>query len=212
MIVLAGVTGTDTATLALNTDLALAAVAAARQAGIGRILIASSQAVYGPAQPLVSEATPCQPVSPYGRAKLQMEQALAGAEGVTLLRLGNVAGADSLLLTASRQAPVLDRFADGQSPRRSYIGPVTLARVLNRLLDPALDLPPVLNVASPGLVAMNDLLLAARQPFTWTEAPPSALPRLELDVSRLAALVPLDPARAGVLVDEARQGGWSPRG
>lgn len=211
MIVLAGVTAGDPAALALNTDLAQAAVAAARQAGIGRVLVASSQAVYGTALPRVSEATPCQPVSPYGRAKLDMEQALAGIAGVTLLRVGNVAGADSLLLAASKRVPVLDRFADGQGPLRSYIGPVTLARVLIRLLDPELDLPPVLNVASPGLVAMSDLLVAARQPFSWTEAPPSALPRLELDVARLAALVPLEPVRADLLIEEARQGGWAPR-
>lgn len=212
MIVLAGVTGNDPDALALNTELAVKAVAAARQAGIARILIASSQAVYGTARPLVNETTPCHPVSPYGRAKLHMEQALAGVEGVTMLRLGNVAGADSLFRMVSRQAPTLDRFSDGQSPLRSYIGPVTLARVLNRLLDPSLDLPPVMNVASPGLVAMSALLDAARQPFSWTDAPSSALPRLELDVSRLAALMPLETARPDALVNEARQGGWGPLG
>ncbi|WP_306151804.1 NAD(P)-dependent oxidoreductase [Roseovarius sp. MMSF_3281] len=207
-IVLAGVTGVDERALARNTDLALAGVKAARNAGIARVLVASSQAVYGNERATVEETTPCNPTTPYGKAKLAMERALAGVPGVTCLRLGNVAGADSLFGAAARGPVTLDRFADGSSPQRSYIGPETLAHVVQRLLDPALPLPPVLNVANPGLVAMDEILAAAGLEHVTRPAPATALPKLQLDVTRLCELVPLPGAEARGLVAEARRGGW----
>ena len=87
-----------------------------------------------------------------------------------------------------------------QSPRRALIGPVTLARILQRLAEPALDLPALLNIAHPGLVAMADLLQAAGLPFAWRPAPATALPELALDVRRLCALYPLPPACAQTLL------------
>ena len=208
MVVLAGVMGGDETALARNREIALAAVAAARAADIPRILVASSQAVYGTEKTRVSEADSCHPIAPYGRAKWQMERALAGQPGVTCLRLGNVVGADNLFRTAGQRAITLDKFPDGQNPRRSYIGPVSLAQVLVGLLDPALDLPAVLNVASPGLVSMGALMQAAGVPFEQQLAPLTALPELELDVSQLLGLVPLAPATPEALIAEARQGGW----
>jgi len=200
MIVLAGVMGADEATLAQNTTLALAAVKAARMAGIARVLVASTQAVYGTDVAQVLEDDPCLPAAPYGRAKLAMEHALAPYPEVTCLRLGNVAGTDALFRAAARQPVTLDRFADGSSPRRSYIGPVTLAAVLLGLCDPALDLPPVLNVASPGVLDMHDVMTAAQVDLTTRAAPAGAL----------ACLVPLAPVTARGLIDEARRGGWLP--
>lgn len=211
MIILAGVMGQDETELAKNTDIALAAVEAAQEAGIPRILVASTQAVYGVDQVFVSETTPCQPTSPYGHAKLQMEQALEGMPNVTNLRLGNVAGADSLFRTARQGGSMtLDQFPDGSSPQRSYIGPVTLAHVLSRLLDPNLCLPPVLNVANPGVIAMDAILHAAAVPFEWRPAPATALPKLEIDVTGLNTLVPIAPVSASDLVAEACKCGWSP--
>jgi UDP-glucose 4-epimerase len=210
MIVLAGVVGDNKVALAQNTTLALAAVRAARAAGIGRVLVASSQAVYGPFAPKVSEGARCNPTTAYGIAKLQMKCALAPYPEVTCLRLGNVAGADALLGTAAHQAVTLDRFADGTTPHRSYIGPVTLADVLLALCDPALTLPPVLNVASPGVMEMDEVLAAASVGVTYCDAPKAALALLELDVSRLMALVPLAPLDAYDLIAQARKGGWQP--
>ncbi|MGO4909626.1 NAD-dependent epimerase/dehydratase family protein [Pseudorhodobacter sp. W20_MBD10_FR17] len=208
MIVLAGVTGDNKVALAQNTTLALTAVRAARAAGIPRVLIASTQAVYGTLAPRVSEGAACAPTTAYGIAKLEMEHALAPYPEVTCLRLGNVAGADTLLRTAAHQAVTLDRFADGTTPRRSYIGPVTLADVLLALSDPALVLPPVLNVASPGVIEMGEVLAAAEVALTYRNAPCTALALLELDVARLMAFVPLAPLDANDLITQARKGGW----
>lgn len=208
MIVLAGVMGSDRGALARNTDIALVAARAARRAGVPRVLVASTQAVYGTEAVYVSEDSPCAPSAPYGLAKLAMEQALANYPEVTCLRLGNVAGTDMLFQVAARQPVTLDRFVDGKSPQRSYIGPVTLADVLLRLSDPDLPLPPVLNVANPGVLEMSQVMSAAGVAIAWRAAHASALACLEVDVSRLAALVPLSSAEPRALVEEARRGGW----
>ena len=212
MIVLAGVMGQDADALARNTDIALAAVRAARAAGIKRILVASTQAVYGTGVAYVSEDDPCAPTAPYGQAKLAMEQALAPFEDVTCLRLGNVVGTDTLFQIAARGPVTLDQFSDGTSPRRSYIGPVTLAQVLLALCDPALSLPRVLNIAHPGVLAMDRVLAAAGVEFTPQVASAGALAVLEMDVSRLNGFVPLTPVDAHRLTREARAGGWCPHG
>lgn len=167
-----------------------ATVAAARAAGIARVLLASSSAVYGfsRTQPW-DEEDATEPPSPYGQAKLAMERACAGP-GVTMLRIGNVAGADALL-TNPRRPLLLDRFPDGAGPVRNYIGPRTLAQVLRALAE-APALPPVLNIATPRPVDMADLARAADLPMERQPAPPSALPRLTLATARLETLFRFD--------------------
>lgn len=211
IVVLAGVTSGDAAALALNTRLAEAGLALARAHGIGRVLLASSQAVYGAHPGPAQENSLCAPLSAYGAAKLAMEQSLAGAPEVTALRIGNYAGSGALF-HAARKGPVsLDQFPDGRSPVRSYIGPVSLARVLAALLAPPGTrppvLPPVLNVALPGGVEMAALLQAAALPFTFRPAPSTALPEAVMDVTTLQGLLPLPAATAGSLATEARAGG-----
>ena len=219
IVVLAGVTSGDAAALALNTRLAEAGLALARAHGIGRVLLASSQAVYGAHPGPARENSLCAPLSAYGAAKLAMEQALAGAPEVTALRIGNYAGSGALF-HAARKGPVsLDQFPDGRSPLRSYIGPVSLARVLAALLahpgalaqvlPPVLlpVLPPALNVALPGGVDMAALLQAAALPFTLRPAPATALAEAVMDVTALQALVPLPAAAAAPLMAEALAGG-----
>ncbi len=203
VLCLSGVTaGPD---LARNTDLALAALGAARATGAGRVLLASSAAVYGAAPGPHAEDGPCHPASDYGHAKLAMERvALDAADGlaVTCLRIGNVAGADALLGgLIDGQTPQIDRFADGRGPRRAYIGPATLARALAHLVGRR-DLPDRLNLAQPGLVAMADLLRAAGRDWHWRDAPPCAVPVVALDLGRLDALCPLPVADPATLVAE----------
>ena len=74
-----------------------------------------------------------------------VRQRLQGsATGVTALRIGNVAGADQLLLNAARAtdaAPLrLDRLEGGAALSRSYIGPGALgaerASGIRYLVDP----------------------------------------------------------------------------
>lgn len=119
---------------------------------------------------------------------------------LTILRIGNVAGADALLGQPTDAVITLDRFPDGQGPRRSYIGPGDLAAVMGALLSAGAegrDLPEILNLALPGAVAMEDLLHDAGRNFAWKQAPEGALPDVTLDVSRLAQHVPLPQASAG---------------
>ena len=187
MIVLAGAVRGD---LALNAQLAEACCAAAVQAGIGRVLLASSSAVYGVNGGLdCREDTPTHPVNGYGRAKLEAE-AVAGlwrARGlaITALRIGNVAGADALLAGMQPgRTTKIDAFADGTGPVRSYIGPVTLADVLAKLLGQ--DLPPILNIGAPHPVAMADLAQAAGAAWQYQPAPATAYQRITLDCGQLA--------------------------
>ncbi len=187
MIVLAGAVRGD---LGLNAQLAEACFSAATQAGIAQVLLASSSAVYGVNGGLACrEDTPTHPVNAYGRAKLQAEAVADGwrARGlkITALRIGNVAGADALL--GGMQAGLatkIDRFADGQGPIRSYIGPITLADLLANLLGQ--DLPPELNLATPNPVAMADLAQAAGADWAYQPAPETAHQRITLDCGLLA--------------------------
>ncbi|MBM1222186.1 NAD-dependent epimerase/dehydratase family protein [Ponticoccus sp. SC2-23] len=190
--------------------LARAALDLALREGIGPVLLCSSQAVYGPTAGPHSEVGPTAAHTAYGEAKLAMENA-AGVDACCL-RIGNVAGCDMLLMNAAKGRVTLDRFPDGQSPRRCYIGPVSLARIMIGLLDGGRSLPAALNLAAPGTVSMSDLLEAASLDFDWRPAPAGALPDLRLDLSRLAGLVPLDPdwGQAETLIAEARLAGWAP--
>ena len=197
VIALAGVTPAPGRDLSGNREIAEATLDAAWQAGVRRVLLASSSAVYGPGDgyPLGEDA-PCAPANAYGRAKCEMEAACApwrarGLE-VCCLRIGNVAGADALLHNVARSGPeeavVIDRFDDGGGPVRSYIGPDTLAAVLATLCRAPGPLPRVLNVAAPAPVAMTALAEAAGAPYTMRPAPPGAHQRITLDCARLAAL------------------------
>ncbi len=208
VIVLAGVTSGTPDDLAQNTALALAACDFADKAGGLRVFLTSSQAVYGPRSGRLSEETPCDPNTVYGQAKLEMERAVAGRSNVTCLRLGNVVGCDAISAAMARGAVVLDRFVDGQSPRRAMIGPQTLGEMMCALLAVPAPLPPVLNVAAVGLVAMADLVAAAGQSWQWQEAPPHALPALDLDLSRLQSVVHVPAADPLDLVAQARLAGW----
>lgn len=213
IVLLAGVTDRDP----WNHNAALARSACDLAAARGlRVLIASSQAVYGAAAGLgrgdltedQARATP----GSYGAAKLAMEAAVADHPhaDACCLRIANVIGCDMLLKTAATGSVALDRFADGTSPQRQYVGPVTLARVLWRLMAHDGALPPVMNIAQPGVIAMHELVDAAAVPFAWQAAPARALPRMTLDLTRQAGLVPLPPATPAGLIAEARAGGWRP--
>jgi len=197
VIALAGVTPGPGRDLTRNTTIAEATLAAVHEAGVPRVLLASSAAVYGarPGTPFAEDAA-CAPANAYGAAKRAMEIACASwrARGLDLctLRIGNVAGADALLLNVGKAGPgdavVIDRFDDGGGPVRSYIGPATLAAVLATLCRHTGPLPAVLNVAAPEPVAMTALADAAGARSEMRPAPPGAHQRITLDCRRLAAL------------------------
>ncbi|MEH6655186.1 NAD-dependent epimerase/dehydratase family protein [Loktanella salsilacus] len=201
VVVLAGLTHGSTAALAVNTQLAKAGVHLGRERGVP-VLVASTQAVYGPQRGQMCENMPLLPQSDYGRAKLAMETAVAGPN-VTCLRIGNVAGCDALANSMARGSVILDRFADGHGPRRAMLGPWDLFQIIQTLLAMPVR-PPVLNVARPGLVAMADMLRAAQCPFVWRDAPSGALQELAMNVDLLQTICPTPPANA---VDMVAQGG-----
>ncbi len=189
----------DQVEFADNSRLALAVLQAARQAGVGHVFLLSSAAVYGPADHAQSEETVLAPPGAYGRAKAEMEtsaliwQQASSFEmpGVSILRLGNIVGVDALIGQAKGGPVMLDRFADGQTPLRSYIGPTTLTRVLVQLMGQAAAgqvLPPCLNIAASAPVYMHDLCQAAGLDWLPRPAPKTAIARLVLDTARLQQL------------------------
>ncbi len=203
--------------MAENCQSAQALCAAVQAIGARHVFLMSSVAVYRPSAALIAEDQPPDPVSDYGRAKLAAEQVMQEALSpgkLTILRLGNLAGADALL-SAARAGPVVLDPISGQpgGPQRSYIGPNALAGFLEHLVARALrgdPLPPILNVAQPPALAMADLLKAAGADWRFGVPRDGAIPRVALALDRLAALVPLQPATAASVVADldALKGLW----
>ncbi|EBA14584.1 hypothetical protein RSK20926_01277 [Roseobacter sp. SK209-2-6] len=196
--------------LADHSRLALAAIealarAAEREARApAPLFLASSAAVYGRQSGGLCETAEVTPANAYGAAKLAMEQA-ALARGralgvpVTALRIGNIAGLD-VILGGWTPGFTLDQFADGHTPRRSYIGVQSLAEALAALLQ-CPRVPPILNLAQPGPVDMGALLRAGHREFTCRPAPEGAIPEVSLDLELLRRTLgqhlmpaPADPA------------------
>lgn len=208
VLALWGVTRGTSEALAANAELARAAHDVAQAVGARRLLVASSAAVYGPGEGL-REATPTRPVTPYGIAKLDAERtldALARSETtprICRVRLANVVGADSLFASlAEGRALVLDRFADGQGPLRSYLAPGDLAAAIEVLATcDARELPAVVNVAGDRPLVMEALARAWGAEPTWRPAPPDAVARVTLDTRRLGAL--MGPLRASSSAQDA---------
>ena len=201
VIALWGVTHGSEAELDMNSELALAAQDVAAECQAGRVLHCSSVAVYAPKEGPLTEQDPTAPPNPYGRAKLRMEQDLQTAAGpaATILRIGSVAGAESLASSVragwcdQAAAVTLDQFADGRGPARSYIAPTDLARVLVDLAVYPEPLPKVVNVGANAPVYMESLLSAAQHPFQWRAAPDGARQQAVMDCALLETLVgPLD--------------------
>jgi UDP-glucose 4-epimerase len=74
-----------------NVDGLLCLLEAATAGGVGSFLFSSSAAVYGaPDVDLVTEATECRPVNPYGETKLVGERMVAAVAAATGLRYANL--------------------------------------------------------------------------------------------------------------------------
>ncbi|WP_238366348.1 NAD-dependent epimerase/dehydratase family protein [Mesobacterium pallidum] len=178
--------------LSQNAALARAAMDLGAALGADRVLHCSTGAVYAPgATGLTEDAVP-DPRNPYGAAKVEMERAAAAipAPASCCLRIGNVAGCDSLFASLERGGTVtLDRFADGRGPRRSYVAVSDLCALLDRLVACDLsELPALLNVGGAQAVGMDAIARAAGRDVAWTEAPAGAVPEVWLDTTRLEAL------------------------
>jgi len=208
---LTGVTSGDAAALAANVALGRAVQAQAGRWRARAVLHLSSAAVYaGHPQHLADEMDDPAPPGQYGRAKLAMERAVQdlGGPPATMIRLGNVAGADALLGRAVPPVALDPVPGLPRGPLRSYIGPQSLARALAclcRRAAAAQVLPARLNLAQAPEVAMADLLEAAGLAWHWAAPNPRVLARAVIAVARLDALCPLPPADPAAMVAEWRQ-------
>ncbi len=188
-----------------NSEIAIRSLIAAKDLDVRHCFNASSSAIYGRPKsqaPLTESDSPA-PANDYGRSKLIMEHDVSDwckkkkYARVTTLRIGNIVGADALILRAAKAThlmPVkLDIFPGGVSALRSYIGAVTFTRVLFDLIlahAAGRTLPPVLNVATPAPLSMSELLRAFRDlvnpvEITNVAAPNLAIPKVVLDTKLL---------------------------
>ncbi|WP_299936327.1 NAD(P)-dependent oxidoreductase [uncultured Pelagimonas sp.] len=198
-----------------NADLANVTLELAKALEVERVLHFSSSAVYLPSTKPLTETISDNAPNAYGQSKLDMEQQITSwmsENEVTfsnvILRLANVAGADALFNNMKPGNTVtLDRFADGLGPRRSYIGSVDLAKVIEALINDQSVLGPV-NVAAPKATEMADLVKAAGCRVEWTSAPDGAIATVALDTRRLQSILKIDEAAAEAqhLIDCAKKG------
>lgn len=210
---LAGVTPATGVPLNINSVLANRVLCAAEKAGVKHVFFVSSAAVYGVSDLAHGEEEALTPVSDYGVSKQRMEEGILRADSsvqLVILRIGNIVGADQLIGRVGLQKDVmLDCFANGRGPLRSYIGPVTLARVISRLMDHAdagRELPQIINIAAADLY-MDELLEAADMSYERRAAPAHGIARVIFDLARLQSLydfAPDDLTAAG-MVQEMRR-------
>lgn len=150
---------------------------AAREAGVRRVVFASSSSVYGDQNPAApkDEAMPPRPISPYGVAKLAAEHycrvfyTVYGLETVAL-RYFNVFGPRQD--PASMYAAVIPRFitallagrppviyGDGEQTRDfTYVGNVVAANLLAAAAPAERVAGEVFNVAMGGQTSLNELV------------------------------------------------------
>lgn len=201
---LAGVTRGDAAVLQRNVAMVAPLTQACHSAAARRIFFASTAAVYRPGPVPAQENDLVAPPNPYGLSKAMAETALLNLAPcpVTLLRIGNVVGADALLGPRPSTEIILDPVSGhGGGPMRSWIGARTLATVMQRLA--LLDPPPVVNLACDPPLAMGDLLTASGLPWCFGPPNPSVVPMAALSVQRLAALCDLPAVTPAYLAAEA---------
>ncbi|WP_189134090.1 UDP-glucose 4-epimerase GalE [Wenjunlia tyrosinilytica] len=196
-------------------------------AGIERFVLSSSAAVYGlPDVDLVTEETPCAPLSPYGETKLAGEwlvRSVGRAHGIgtASLRYFNVAGAAAPELADTgvfNIVPmVFERLTAGEAPRifgddyatpdgtcvRDYIHVSDLAAAhlaaARRLAEGGPETELTLNIGRGEGVSVREMVDLIREVTGHTGAAPEVGPRR-----------PGDPARVVASSEAARKElGWS---
>ncbi|MFD8788873.1 UDP-glucose 4-epimerase GalE [Kitasatospora sp. NPDC059599] len=202
---------------------------AAAEGGVKRFLFSSSAAVYGmPDVDLVTESTPCAPMSPYGETKLAGEWLVAAAGkahgmSTVALRYFNVAGAASPELSDAgvfNLIPmVFERLTAGLAPRVfggdyptpdgtcvrdfihvSDIASAHVAAAARLAADPAGDTSLVLNIGRGEGVSVQEMLAVIGE-VTGYDTTAEVTPRR-----------PGDPARVVASADLIhRELGWSAR-
>ena len=166
---------------------------ACAEAGVGRVLLASSSSVYGPASGPVGEDGPLRPLSEYGRSKLRAERlarGLAGELGLELvvLRLFTVYGprqrpdmAFASYLRAALRGEAMPLLGDGRQRRDfTYVGDAADAvlAAVERARPGS-----VLNVSGGRAVELREALRL----LGWELGRPAPLERRERDAREARA-------------------------
>jgi nucleoside-diphosphate-sugar epimerase len=192
---------------------------ACRQAGIRRLVFASSSSVYGPAEGPSRETDPTAPISPYGVTKLAGEHlchayAVRGDVGLSVvaLRYFTVYGprqrpdmAISRILSAALFGRKVTLYGDGTQRREfTFVGDAVAAT----MAAADLDVPwAVVNVGGGSSVTLIDVIRLAHEvtgqpvPLTAVEPQPGDVPATAADLSVARSLLryrPECPLRTGM--------------
>lgn len=192
-------------------------------AGVKRFVFSSSAAVYGnPDVDLITEGTPCAPMSPYGETKLTGEwlvRATGRAHGISTvcLRYFNVAGAASPELADTGIFNIIpmvfDRLTHGEAPRifgddyptpdgtcvRDYIHVADLAEAhlaAARRLTESASSDLTVNIGRGEGVSVRELLALIAE-VTGTTLEPVVEPRRPGDAPRAVASAALAAEQLG---------------
>ncbi|MBB3983731.1 nucleoside-diphosphate-sugar epimerase [Sagittula marina] len=214
-----GVTSGNDRQLSGNAELAIKAQELAVILGAELVVHCSSVAVYGAQAEVLTEDSCLRPANAYGQAKSDMEKALADWQAshpdgprTIVLRLANIAGADSLFGNLVPGGTVrLHRFPDGRGPCRSYISPVDLVTVLGRLSSSA-EISGTFNLGAPVATDMADIVRAAGAKIEWERAPRDAIQEVAVDMTQLVSHLPglsLAHDATTLVSDVHAAGGWS---
>lgn len=200
--------GKTRGSVAENSAIAARVADWASRAGAVHFLMSSASVYFGGPRPMYEDEQRA-PVSDYGKSKAESEDAVRRINPkAIILRMGNVAGADALLGNLCAGIPArldpVEHYPDG--PVRSYIGPITLAKCLARLVTFSLEgteIPEILNIAQPDPVSMGSLLRAAGHPWSFGPSRSGVISKVELSVDQLSRLMEIPAATPTQLVDEA---------
>ena len=207
--------------LAVNAGGTAALLSAARAAGAGRFVLASSVTVYGvPDRQPIREDAPLRPANPYGESKAAAERAAAeaagaGGLGLACLRIFNAAGADggTADTEASRIIPRVLAVSAGWSPFLEVNGDGSAVRDYVHVTDVADAFALALAACRPGACAVynvgatpasvTDIIAAARevtgQPVEVRRNPPANEPaELVADCTRIRADLGWAPSRSSL--------------
>lgn len=169
-----------------NVGALLTVLEAMRLSGVTGLVFSSSAAVYGDAEPPLTEATRPQPINPYGETKLVGEWLVAAAtaaQGLSAvsLRYFNVAGAGAPELgdtSANNLIPMaIERIDAGQAPRifgddydtpdgtciRDYIHVVDIAEAHLAALDNLAAGHRIFNVGTGVGSSVREILYLVRE-------------------------------------------------
>lgn len=127
------------------------------------VILISSSAVYGKYKCNFAETDDCRPISNYGRSKFQIEQIYTKLlnSNVSILRLGNVLGLDTVAKTFSKNSErerYLDCRCDYSTAMRTYVDAEILSDVIKCYIYKHEDLPQILNVGREKPQSVSDIV------------------------------------------------------